>query len=147
MKTTTQVIDEGEYLQDGFQPERLTIPDLRGVLTFHDPSTDVAGRKPVLLALFKTHITDRRSKLLEKREAEKRVKPSSDNVIDVTVTISTPARRARRSHCFTIIRVRMMSGFKLARRREMVSRPPEKLCSTATAEPEKAIRVNRMNEE
>ncbi|KAJ7687523.1 hypothetical protein B0H17DRAFT_1136252 [Mycena rosella] len=49
---------------------------------------DVADRKPVLLALFKTHIADQRSKLLEKREAEKRVKPSSDDVIDVTVTIS-----------------------------------------------------------
>jgi hypothetical protein len=29
----------------------------------------------------------------------------------------------------------MVLGFKLALRREIVSRPPEKMCSTATADP------------
>lgn len=31
----------------------------------------------------------------------------------------------------------MVSGLRLARRREMVSRPPEKIRSTATADPNK----------
>jgi hypothetical protein len=35
----------------------------------------------------------------------------------------------------TNIKVLMVSGFKLARRKEMVSRPPEKMRSTATADP------------
>jgi hypothetical protein len=37
--------------------------------------------------------------------------------------------------CLTSINVRMVFGFKLARHREMVSRSPEKIHSTATAEP------------
>ena len=48
---------------------------------------------------------------------------------------SCTAVLANLSLCLTSINVRMVSGFKLARRREMVSRPPEKICSTATAEP------------
>jgi hypothetical protein len=33
----------------------------------------------------------------------------------------------------------MVSGLRLARRREIVSRPPEKMRSTATADPEKKL--------
>ena len=37
--------------------------------------------------------------------------------------------------CLTSIRVLIVSGFKLERCRDIVSRPPKKMCSTATAEP------------
>jgi hypothetical protein len=46
---------------------------------------------------------------------------------------SSIAVLANLRRCLTSINVRMVSGFKLARRREMVSRPPEKIRSTATA--------------
>src|SRR5882762_1506198 len=45
------------------------------------------------------------------------------------------ASHARQRRCFTNIRVRMVSGFKLARRSDIVSLPPEKIHSTATADP------------
>jgi hypothetical protein len=45
--------------------------------------------------------------------------------------------RASLKRCFTIMRVRIVPGCKLAHRKEMVSRPPEKMRSTATAEPVK----------
>jgi hypothetical protein len=45
------------------------------------------------------------------------------------------AARAWRRRCLTSIKVLMVSGFKLARRKEIVSRPPEKMRSTATADP------------
>ena len=44
-----------------------------------------------------------------------------------------------------IIRTRMVSDFKLARRREIVSQPPEKMCSTATAEPKTKVPVSWKN--
>ena len=40
---------------------------------------------------------------------------------------------------FTNIRILMVSGLRLARRRKIVSRPPEKMRSTATADPEKRL--------
>lgn len=45
--------------------------------------------------------------------------------------------RARINFRFTNIRILIVSGLRLARRREIVSRPPEKIRSTATADPEK----------
>ena len=46
------------------------------------------------------------------------------------------AVRAKRRRCFTSIKVWMVSGLRLARRNEIISRPPEKIRSTATAEPD-----------
>jgi hypothetical protein len=43
--------------------------------------------------------------------------------------------RAKCNRFLTSMRIRMVSAWRLARRREMVSRPPEKIRSTATAEP------------
>ena len=50
-------------------------------------------------------------------------------------TISLTASRVSRRRCLTNMRVRIVSGFKLALRSEIVSRPPENIRSTATAEP------------
>jgi len=43
--------------------------------------------------------------------------------------------RVRCSRFLTSISIRMVLALRLARRRDMVSRPPEKILSTATAEP------------
>lgn len=43
--------------------------------------------------------------------------------------------RAARSCCFASMSIRIVSGLRLARRSDMVSLPPEKIPSTATAEP------------
>ena len=43
--------------------------------------------------------------------------------------------RASLSRCLTSIRTRIVSGIKLARCKEIVSLPPEKMCSTAMAKP------------
>ncbi|KAJ7320965.1 hypothetical protein DFH08DRAFT_818787 [Mycena albidolilacea] len=53
---------------------------------------------------------------------------------------------ARRRCCLTIIRVQIMSGFKLAHRREMVSQPPDKMRSTATADPMEIISASQREE-
>lgn len=45
------------------------------------------------------------------------------------------ASRARRKRCLTSISFRIVSGRRLALRREIVSRPPENILSTATAQP------------
>jgi len=45
------------------------------------------------------------------------------------------ARRVTHKCCLTSINVRIVSGRRLALRNEMVSRPPENILSTATAEP------------
>jgi len=49
--------------------------------------------------------------------------------------MSWTAMRASCKCCLTSIRVLIVSGFKLERCRDIVSRPPKKMCSTATAEP------------
>jgi hypothetical protein len=45
------------------------------------------------------------------------------------------AVRAKRNCCLTNIKVPIVSGFKLAQRSNMVSLLPEKIHSTATADP------------
>ena len=48
---------------------------------------------------------------------------------------SSMARHVTRKCCLTSINVRIVSGRRLALRNEMVSRPPENILLTATAEP------------
>src|SRR5882757_703249 len=50
----------------------------------------------------------------------------NESVTDSPKTFVT-AVRARRSHCFTNINVLIVLGWRLARQREIVSWPPEKL--------------------
>ena len=49
--------------------------------------------------------------------------------------MSSIARRVMHRCCLTSISVWIVSGWRLACRNEIVSRPPEKILSTATAEP------------
>jgi hypothetical protein len=51
--------------------------------------------------------------------------------------------RARRRACFDIISARMVAGWRLARRREIVSRPPLKTRSTETADPRQHVRSSQ----
>ena len=54
--------------------------------------------------------------------------------------------RLSRKWCFKIIKVRMVEGRRLARRKEIVSRPPEKMRSTATADPSMTRQFRLQNE-
>ena len=47
--------------------------------------------------------------------------------------------------CFTKIKVQIESDFRLAQHREIVSCPPEKMCSMATAETERIFRFMTIN--
>jgi hypothetical protein len=48
-----------------------------------------------------------------------------------------------RKRCLTSMRTRIVFGFRLARRNEIVSLPPEKMRSTATADPMARIEGER----
>ena len=48
---------------------------------------------------------------------------------------------ARQSHCFTNISIQTVSGFRLPLHSDIVSHPPEKICSTATADPVKCGKI------
>ncbi|KAJ7312727.1 hypothetical protein DFH08DRAFT_821893 [Mycena albidolilacea] len=61
--------------------------------------------------------------------------PSRMNYRIVTSSSRSNALRAHRKRAFTNIKVLIVSAFKLARRKLIVSRPPEKTRSTATAKP------------
>lgn len=52
------------------------------------------------------------------------------------------ALRASLRRCFTSISVRIVSGCRRERLREIVSLPPEKIRSTATADPWKSNQLN-----
>ncbi|KAG1720671.1 hypothetical protein EDB19DRAFT_2029789 [Suillus lakei] len=56
-------------------------------------------------------------------------------VVYGTYGMKTNHKRAKRSLAFTSINVLTVSGLRLAHRSETVSRPPEKIRSTATADP------------
>lgn len=61
--------------------------------------------------------------------------PDNDEVGTYSFNAALIATRSRRRRCFMIMRTRIVSGFRLERLKEIVSRPPEKMRSTATAEP------------
>ena len=63
---------------------------------------------------------------------------SQENYKDICYSLpirSSMACHVTRKCCLTSINVRIVSGHRLALHNEMVSRPPENILSTATAEP------------
>ncbi|KAF7334110.1 Histone H2A [Mycena venus] len=79
--TPSTIINEGNYLVLGFDPEQLTTSQLAGILAHHHVfSSD--HRKPTLLKLFATHITNNSAQLLAEHKAQKNAEPSSDGITD-----------------------------------------------------------------
>ncbi|KAF7372119.1 hypothetical protein MVEN_00070700 [Mycena venus] len=82
MPTTSDVIQNGKYLDQDFDPTSLNKPVLAGVLYFHNVAVPPACSKPKLLTLFNTHIKKKRDQLQKYHEAIQKVEPSSEGIID-----------------------------------------------------------------
>ena len=67
----------------------------------------------------------------------KKVKITKFNKKNVVEIIIYFCLRARINLCFTNMSVQIISGLRLTWQRDIVSCPPEKICSMATADPEK----------
>ena len=55
--STTNLLDTGEYLDEGFDLNSLTVPILRGILFHHDITLPDRIRKTELVKLFRQEIT------------------------------------------------------------------------------------------
>ncbi|PKS06465.1 hypothetical protein jhhlp_007213 [Lomentospora prolificans] len=86
-----------EYLQEGFQPESLTMPRLRSILVKHNVSYPSTAKKPVLIDLFNENIVPQRKKFLARAAKAKR---SSSGIVNAGMEDAfdlEPPKSARRS--------------------------------------------------
>ncbi|KAK1965664.1 hypothetical protein LY78DRAFT_579969 [Colletotrichum sublineola] len=79
LKNPPPITDDAKYLQPGFDPQTLTIPELRRIFVFHEISHASNLRKKSLVSLFRAEIEPRASVTLA---ASAKVEPSTAGIID-----------------------------------------------------------------
>jgi HeH/LEM domain len=80
--TATQVIDLGDYLDKDFEPERLTIAQLLGILGHHGIPFPTKYNKTMLLGLFRDNISVKCSELKRQEQQRKQSQPSDFGIVD-----------------------------------------------------------------
>ncbi|KAJ7875098.1 hypothetical protein B0H13DRAFT_2279841, partial [Mycena leptocephala] len=82
MVHASDILSEREYLLKDFDPNRLSVSVLAGVLAFHAIEIPSKRNKKELVTLWKLNITERRVKLLKEHDARQNIKPSSEGILD-----------------------------------------------------------------
>lgn len=88
-------MESNEYLEEGFNPSKLKMVDLRKLLLKHGVDFDMSAKKTKLVNLFNEHIGSQREQLMHEVET---IVPSSVGIIDVSDSSSTthsPTSRTR----------------------------------------------------
>ena len=80
--STSDVISSGRYLDDSFDPSKLTVPVLNGILHYHGVNIPQKLTKEKLVKLFQSHITANSSKLKEARHTQLSTTGSCDGIQD-----------------------------------------------------------------
>jgi hypothetical protein len=80
--STSDVISVGSYLGDGFEPSKLTVPVLNGILRYHGVNIPQKPKKENLVKLFRSHITANSSKLKEAQHTQLSTAGSCDGIQD-----------------------------------------------------------------
>lgn len=80
--TAAQVIGVGEYLNPDFDPASLTIPQLLGVLGFHNINFPTPYSKSKLVQLFNDEIKPKASKFKRDRIKREQSLASDDGITD-----------------------------------------------------------------
>lgn len=93
-QTAADVISRGEYLTPGFDPTRLTIPLLQGVLNYHEVPVR-ATNKAALVRAFEEHIAPRAVQLGRERLARQGSQASDEGIMDGVTgrQVNRPAQR------------------------------------------------------
>jgi len=80
--TAAQIIGLGEYLNSDFDPGTLTVPQLLGVLGFHNIKFPSPYSKPKLVQLFNDEIKPRAAKLKRERLKKENSHASDEGITD-----------------------------------------------------------------
>jgi len=79
--TASDLINQGDYLREGYDPTRLTIPLLTGILSHHNVHLQ-ARDKASLVRAFRDHISPQKAKLSRERIARAETKASDEGITD-----------------------------------------------------------------
>ena len=80
--TAAQVISLGAYLNDEFDPSALTVPQLLGVLGYHNVKYPTQYNKPKLVQLFNDEVKANGAKLRKERLRRENSHASDDGITD-----------------------------------------------------------------
>ena len=81
--TTSQIIEEGEYLRPDFDPTKLTVPLLTGLLAYHQIEYSSSQRKKAeLVKLFNEKIKKNSTALLEERQQRQDTLASEEGIVN-----------------------------------------------------------------
>ncbi|KAK9454828.1 Man1-Src1p-C-terminal domain-containing protein [Dipodascopsis uninucleata] len=110
-KNLSNTMDDLSYLEPGFDPSTLKVPELRRMLVLHEVQFPSSAKKAMLVDLFKEHISSKSSAILAARANEKQ---NSTAILDANlssaISTSTPqvpkTRSSRRPRSSSIKSIR-----------------------------------------
>jgi len=78
------IIDQGDYLEDGFDPSSLTVVYLRAILQNHDVNFPSNAAKGQLVKLFRENIVPNARKYKKIRRANAAIPSDASDILDGT---------------------------------------------------------------
>ena len=96
--STTELLDTGNYLDEGFDPNSLTIPILRGILLHHGITVPDRTTKTKLVELFRHQITVNLAGLKAVWLQRKNSAPCGDGITQVNFCQAVKRKRFLVSH-------------------------------------------------
>ncbi|KAJ7668594.1 hypothetical protein DFH06DRAFT_1126072 [Mycena polygramma] len=96
--TSTQIIDQGDYLNPDFDPSSLTVAQLHGVLTYHEIRYTPPYTKFRLINVFNIELKARADILSRERLESANVAASDKGIVDglTGMAIGTRKKRGRK---------------------------------------------------
>lgn len=86
------IMDDGDYLQPGFEPSSLTVPRLRSILVAHAIPYPSGAKKPQLIEIFTDNVLPQAAKIRSQRARAKR---SSSGIVDAESSTESSTRDSR----------------------------------------------------
>lgn len=80
--TTSEILERAPYLEEGFKPGKLTMAQLRGILTFSNISLPHDAKKRDLINLFNNQIIGNIEQLRAAHKALHETRPSAKGIVD-----------------------------------------------------------------
>lgn len=83
-QTTSEIITEGDYLNQGFDPTALVISQLTGILAYHQIQSPAKANKDTLIEIFNREVKGNGERLRLQRLHMQQVPASTDGIVDAT---------------------------------------------------------------
>lgn len=99
MSTPAEVIEQGDYLNDSFDPNKLNVAIIRGIFFQHGITVSGPQSKKAFLQTWEEQFRPRLAEFRRAREGAKRQQPSNEGILDGVTGQRLPSNEVWTNGC------------------------------------------------